>query len=128
MSCHSCLPSQQGPYLLLTAGHAVFGFFGFLNGFQHLHCVQLLLCGDGAVQAHLQWAPVSLVTLGLGLGVPQKQSAYLRSPVPELGQNLGPVVWDDAHGISGEAELLQARQSPNIFDFLELGSSKEICG
>lgn len=41
-------------YLLVVAAHAIFGFFGFLNGFQHFHSVQLLFRRRITVQANLK--------------------------------------------------------------------------
>lgn len=40
-------------YLLVAAALPVFDFFGFLNGFQHFHCVQLLLCRHFTVKTNL---------------------------------------------------------------------------
>lgn len=50
----SCSTIQRDrAYLLVAAAHPVFDFFGFLNGFQHFHCVQLLLCRRFTVKTNL---------------------------------------------------------------------------
>lgn len=47
-------PKGDRVYLLVVAAHAIFGFFGFLNGFQHFHSVQLLFRRRITVQANLK--------------------------------------------------------------------------
>lgn len=45
---------------------------------------------------------------------------YLCCTVPKLGQDFGSVVWDDAHGVTGQVELLQTGQRANVPDLLQL--------
>lgn len=45
---------------------------------------------------------------------------YLCCTVSKLGQDFGPVIWKDAHGIAGQVEFLQTRQRANVPDLLQL--------
>ena len=50
--------------------------------------------------------------------------AYLSCTVSKLGQDFGSVVWDDAHGVTGQVELLQTGQRGDVSDFLQLETKK----
>ena len=45
---------------------------------------------------------------------------YLCCTVSKLGQDFGSVVWDDAHGITGQVEFLQTGQRADVPDLLQL--------
>lgn len=45
---------------------------------------------------------------------------YLCCTVSKLGQDFGPVVWNDAHGVTGQVEFLQTWQRANVLDLLQL--------
>lgn len=51
---------------------------------------------------------------------------YLCSPVSKLGQDFGSVVWDDAHGVTGQVEFLQTGQRANVLDLLQLERNTHI--
>lgn len=46
--------------------------------------------------------------------------AYLCCAVSKLGQDFGSVVWDDAHGVTGQVEFLQTGQGADVPDLLQL--------
>lgn len=45
---------------------------------------------------------------------------YLCCTVSKLGQDFGPVIWKDAHGIAGQVEFFQTWQRANVPDLLQL--------
>lgn len=45
---------------------------------------------------------------------------YLCCTVSKLGQDFGPVIRKDAHGIPGQVEFLQTWQRANVPDLLQL--------
>lgn len=45
---------------------------------------------------------------------------YLGCTVSKLGQDFSSVVWDDAHGVTGQVEFLQTGQRADVPDLLQL--------
>lgn len=45
---------------------------------------------------------------------------YLCCAVSKLGQDFGSVVWDDAHGVTGQVEFLKTGQGADVLDLLQL--------
>ena len=85
-----------------------------------------LQCSLGRPETHkMKDAPLWNAELHFKRQGSANQSAYLWSPVPELSQNLCPVIWDDAQRVLSEGELLQTRQHPNVFNLFKLGTKKQ---
>ena len=48
------------------------------------------------------------------------QAAYLRGPLSELSQHLGPIVGDDTQGVVQQSHVLQTREAADASDLFHL--------